>query len=330
MTDSLSKRLNALRRDYQQRTGRSFEHFFCPILQCDKPGELCRGHVINQAFRRSARTWTIQRTDVDGFFGTLFESEFVLLQERGQHPLGNVLADPTLARRFRPEIRVDGKSVEFYRPKNTIPQGHTEFLFQRGDDKPVRLALKMSPSEALATQASSWDVGFERDLRLPALVSLLKAAHLSMFSVLGYSWALASAGRFVGLDILGRFFDANKDRERAVVLEHAREHFREFINLVRPINSELGLLRGTVSDRYLYLCTGSEGPWAFMVLVRTDTDFHGVLLPVFEDAERSARYLRFMKDPAPRIQARLARFNGDRWEVSTTEQTLHWPEANWL
>jgi len=325
----LTARLESLQVDFERKAGRPFKHFFCPILHRDEPAELCRGHVINNAFRESARAWTIQRADVDGFYGSHFESEFVLLQERGRRPVTDRFADAGRGNKLRPEIRLDGQPVHYYQPDPVVPDHHTELLIQRDGAPPVRLALKLAPSEMLAAQSRSWDIGFERDLRLPALVSLLKAAHLTMFGLLGYEWGLSLGSRFIGLDGLGTFFDANRKLSHPEVIGRADAHFRQFINLVRPINSSLGQLQGTVSDSYLYMCTGMPKPWAFLVLIRTGRDFHGVLLPIFADDEGAARFLRFMENPSPRITAKLTKFAGDHWEVSTQEQTLHWPLANW-
>ncbi len=37
------------------------------------------GHVINEVFGGSDRHTTVQRTDIDKFFGSVFEADFVLL-----------------------------------------------------------------------------------------------------------------------------------------------------------------------------------------------------------------------------------------------------------
>ena len=55
---------------------------------------------------------------------------------------------------------------------------------------------------------------------------------------------------------------------------------------------------------------------------------HGVLVPIMEDPEGAARFLRFLKDPPPRFEVRLARFAGDRWEVSRDSRIIEWPAAN--
>src|SRR5215213_7730420 len=92
-------KLEKLRADFAATTGEPFENFFCPILFRDERVELCRAHIINQAFRGSDPTWTIQRKDVDGFYGSLFEADFSVLQHRGKydHPI-DVLTDPKLSR----------------------------------------------------------------------------------------------------------------------------------------------------------------------------------------------------------------------------------------
>jgi hypothetical protein len=41
---------------------------------------LIRGHVINEAFKGSSRTWVVQRGEVDRFYGGFFEGDFELLQ----------------------------------------------------------------------------------------------------------------------------------------------------------------------------------------------------------------------------------------------------------
>jgi hypothetical protein len=69
--------LEALRTDYASVAGVPFQTFFCPVLFRDEDVELCRAHLVNQAFAGASRRWTIQRKDVDEFFGAFFESDFV-------------------------------------------------------------------------------------------------------------------------------------------------------------------------------------------------------------------------------------------------------------
>jgi hypothetical protein len=69
---------------------------------------------VNQAFARASRRWTIQRKDVDGFYGAFFESDFVKLQLRRQPDEEScaVLADKRRAQQLEPAVYVDGKKIE--------------------------------------------------------------------------------------------------------------------------------------------------------------------------------------------------------------------------
>jgi hypothetical protein len=321
------EKLATLRSDYESVVGRPFQYFYCPILFRDDDVPLCRAHIINSAFRRSDRRWTIQRKDVDSFLGSSFESDFVAIQERGKHDLLDVLADKTLARRLRPKVVVDGKQVDHYVPEGAVPTKHSE-LFVHGEPKPTRLGLKLDPSKTLAALGGKWEVRVEKDVRIAALGSLLKSAHLTLFEMLGYRYALSAGGHFLGRTVLGEFFLANVGRARSTVAENAGRHFREFVNLVRPILSPPTELAGTITDGLLYLCMNGQQPWGLVVLVRTEDLLHAVVVPALEDADSAARLVTFLKTPSQHVEVKIARFRGDRWEVSPTCKRLAWPAAN--
>jgi len=80
MDHEVEHKLETLRNDYQELTGKQFLHFFCPILFRDENAAICRAHIVNSAFPDSCRKWTLQRSDVDSFYGSAFESDFVHLQ----------------------------------------------------------------------------------------------------------------------------------------------------------------------------------------------------------------------------------------------------------
>ncbi|HEX2619164.1 MAG TPA: hypothetical protein VHL11_03425, partial [Phototrophicaceae bacterium] len=67
------------------------------------------------------------------------------------------------------------------------------------------------------------------------MASLIKAAHLTLFGLFGYSYALSASGRFIGHDILGDFFSKNHTNPKKKVLENAQIFFKEFFNMVPPI-----------------------------------------------------------------------------------------------
>jgi hypothetical protein len=61
MNEFAEKELTKLSQDFTETIGRSFAHFFCPILFCDEDTELCQAHIINEAFANSTRESTVQR-----------------------------------------------------------------------------------------------------------------------------------------------------------------------------------------------------------------------------------------------------------------------------
>ena len=75
MQVAVAKKLERLGLDYEEVSGRPFDHFFCPILFRDEDVELCKGHIVGQVFGGRER-WTVQRKDVDNFYGTAFEADF--------------------------------------------------------------------------------------------------------------------------------------------------------------------------------------------------------------------------------------------------------------
>jgi hypothetical protein len=112
MEKPLARRLRDLRADFKDVMGEPFHHFYCPVLFLDDEAELCKAHIVNAVFPGSTR-WTVQRKDVDNFYGHVFESDFVDIRHRGHRP-DAVLADLELSKRLRPQVVVDGRRIEHY------------------------------------------------------------------------------------------------------------------------------------------------------------------------------------------------------------------------
>ena len=78
----LAKRIEDCRADYAAVYGQSCENFFCPILLKGEKAELIRGHIVNEPLKSSSE-WVPQRKDVDGFYGSVVEPEFIaIIQDR--------------------------------------------------------------------------------------------------------------------------------------------------------------------------------------------------------------------------------------------------------
>jgi hypothetical protein len=327
MNEELRTRLEMLSQDYERVVGESFAHFVCPMLYHDEDTELCKGHIVPAAFRASDRRWTVQRKDVDSFFGRNFEADFLAIQERGKHDPADVLVDKQLSRQLQPKIVVDGSEVEYFHPTGEVPSRFSEIEMRRDRKRPVRLALKMEPSELLTRRLGDWQIRIEKDVRVPALVTLLRSAHLTMFDMLGYQYALSSSGRFLG-DELGKLYLLNRNKRRNTVQVNAARHFAQCLNLVRPIVSATAF-QGTVSDQLLFLCMCREGPWAQLTLVRTGEMMHAVAIPIIEDAECVARFVSFLTSrEAQHLDVRVTQFVGDHWLVEKQSKAFIWPAAN--
>lgn len=318
-------KLQTLRSDYQEVTGKPFERFFCPILFRDEDVELCRAHIVNSAFADSCRRWTVQRTDVDSFYGSAFESDFVDLQYRGQHLTDDAIIDPLLSRKLRPKVHIGEEEVEHFIANGPVPAHFTE-VHVNGPSGPVRLGLKIHPDDALNT--SAWRIAIEKDIRLAALVSTLKSAHLTLFEMLGYRYAMSAGGYFLGRNILGEFFLSNKGRSKGDIIANGMSHFREFANMMRPVLNPPPDLRGTAADQFVFVCRSDvDAPWGIIVFIKTSHLVHSVLVPVLECEGAAARFMAFLNGEGCTIRANRCRFDGQNWYGAKDYEFLEWPTA---
>jgi hypothetical protein len=330
MDTAVEQKLNMLRSDYQTVVGTPFSHFYCPILFRDEDVDLCRAHIINRAFPNSGRNWTVQRADVDNFYGRIFEGDFVDIQYRGKQLAEHIIGDPDLSKKLHPRIRMGGEVVEHFAAHGPVPDYFTEAI-AASPSGPIRLGLKIHPDEAQAAMSKGCEIVIEKDVRLPALVSLLKAAHLTLFEMLGYRYALSAGGIFLGRDVLGKFFLQDCDLSKADVLKDAASYFREFANLMRPVLNAPPGAQDTVTDRFLFVChCETETPWAFIVFIRTADLLHAVLVPVLETPSAAARFVAFLHGDGGPLRASRCRFQGESWLGAKESEILAWPKANFL
>ena len=329
MNAQIINRLDQLRLDYESVSGRPWRFFYCPILHKDEETELCAGHVINQALEDADRSWTVQRKDVDNHYGTLFEGDFLALEQKVDLRVDEILTDRKMSRQFNPKIVIDGQSVDHYRPQGVVPKQHSE-LYIDSSGRFEKLALKISPAEMENVPGGRIQVNVDKDVRLAALASCLKSAHLTLFHLLGYRYALSYGGYILGREILGGFFLKTRGMERLRALEEARVHFKKYQSLVRPVIQMSFDSDGTLTDNTLFLCMSGDRFWAFNVLIRTGTQSHGVLVPILDDAESAARFHQFLESPFPKLAVKIARWDRDRevWEGSSHTQMIEWPQAN--
>lgn len=319
------KKLNA---DYSQVKGQPFSHFLCPILFTDDDVNLCKAHIVNQAFPEASPDWTVQRKDVDNFYGSFFESDFLAVQYNEQtHE--DIFTNKKLSKLFNPQILVDNKPVDFFVAERKIPDKFTPLQFENSEES-LKLGLKMSPEEFEEAQEKNWEMAVLKDVRLSALVSLIKAAHLTLFEMLGYKYAFSAGGCFVGKHILGDFFLKNNGKPKSDVLKNAYTFFQEFTNMVRPLHSSEIDFQGTIADNQLLLCQKYGGiAWGCIVFVKTAQSVNAVLLPFFDQPDSVVKFFDFLKDENEKIDVTLMHFRQGRFEIKRATKII-WPKNDVL
>lgn len=250
MSESKKQKLESLRKNYQEVKGQPFDHFFCPILLRDQDVSLCKAHIINQAFSESTPDWTIQREDVDKFYGRVVESEFVKLDYDQTDITAEALVDSELSKKLQPKIKVGGNEVEHFILDDELPSECTAVEYEH-EDQTVQLGLKIPP-EKFVNEMNNVNIEINLDVRVHAFVSLLKSAHLFMFDLLGYNYIFRKTGQFLG-KILQDFFIQNKDNSNEEARKNAENLFRDYFALVRPLDKESSVPPDTIDNHHFHL-----------------------------------------------------------------------------
>lgn len=238
-----------------------------------------------------------------------------------------VFSDKIKHRKVRPKIVLDGKEVEHFFPTEAVPDAFTQIEMHDGK-KPMVLGLKMKREDVHAAVEGDWGVEVARDIRLPAFVSVVKSAHLTLFALLGYRYALSAAGRFVGWDILGKFFCASCGQASDIVPQSAARHFKQFSCMVRPVLKANDAVESTIASGELRTCWSSSGyPWAMILFVKTGTALHAAMVPVFDHPDGVKTFLDFQKSSNESITATTMRFAEGRWEMAKDTISMNWPKT---
>jgi hypothetical protein len=330
MNEDVRVRLEILKENYSQNIGQPFNYFFCPMLYKDENKPLCKAHIVNEAFPNSARAWTVQREDIDSFYGSKFESDFTVLQHSRKYFPDEIFCNKHLSKQIRPQILLNDNPVDYYYTDKEVPKKYSKAIIETNGSM-TNFALKMPPEVVIDEVDSSWSINISKDVRLSALVSLVKSAHLTLFDMLGYNYAMSAGGNFIGYQILGKFFKENYNKPRKEVLKNALPFFKEFTHLVRPMTkNDLGF-EGTISDNQLLACIDSNNNiWALIIFIRTDQNMHSILVPVFESTESIPIFLNFLNNENENLMVKFCRFRTENWEISKKSINITWPKKGIL
>ena len=322
-------RLERHRKNYATVTGKPFEHFYCPFLFVDEAVEVMRGHIINEAFHGSSKAWVVQRKDVDGFYGGFFEGDFELFQYMHGASTREHFTNPKLFGGMRPRIYCNDVEIKYFLANGKPTPSGFQFVAWEMEGGIIDINVKATVEQMLLMR-SAWTYETGKDLRIPAFVSLMKAAHLSMFSLLDYRYALSNTGRFLGSDILGRFFRENSDvSSKKEAQRRAFPFFRPYRHMIRPLEFGSSTLDGSLTDGIIHLCvTDANEPWAMIIFMRTGQHRHAAIVPYSEGDSSLPAYLEFLNNDQEQIQIVRGAFDSpnERWTFENRSRPLRWPK----
>ncbi len=314
LNQELKARIDECRADYEKSCNKSFTHFMCPILLIDEDVELCKGHIIPQALGGSA--WVPQRKDVDNFYGSATESEFSAIINDRERSLVELWPDQTKHKTHKFRLEMNGDPLDYYlKGRGQPPANHSAVALFNGDDWLCDFVVKKSATEIEQQADSTIQFVVERDYRPFITASVLKAAHLSLFYLLGYQCVFSPEGQWIG-HILASFFHQYRNTPRRDLEPHIVTHFRSLLNAVVPVvKSDL---QGTIADKKVIAVFGAtSGVFALGVIVKAGGDTFCVFLP--GNSRTIDTYFSFLKERPRSIAVKVA-----QWVSATGETESHW------
>jgi len=317
--EDIRPRLEFLRSDYARVTGEPFKHFFCPILFVDEESPLCMGHIIPQAFESSSKVWVPQREDVDNFYGSAAEAETAAAVENRDASPATVVCSPQLGPLFRPKIMSGQSPIEYFTSKSPPKfAGHTPVQIVEGEGENMvgNIVLKVSPEEVSSLiNDNSLRFVIERDFRPQITAALIKAAHLTLFRMLGYEHVLSATGQFLA-EILRTFYLENKHLQKRELTPFVEKYFSPLTGMIIPLLQGGGT---TIESNEALAVFGSSGRcYSLGVFVEVLERRFIVFVPS-GTAEEFGTYLSFLNDPPPSISAGMVQYNS-----GNGKEASHW------
>jgi hypothetical protein len=331
-SEGLGHHLKPLREDYARVAGKRFEHFFCPMLLEDKPVPLCMGHIISEACPNSFRGRVPQRADVDNFYGSFVEAEFTTNVQARSMSLNDALLDPFISKKLCAKIIVNGEEWKHYLDKGVHVPSHSRIAVRIDEGEPLRLVVKKTQAEIEALENINLELRIGKDCRLEGLVSLIKAAYLTLFKLLGYSYALFADGRRIGGEVLGKFFKEHGHREKANAKQEALSFFRPYVNMMRTIEGFEGIGTspvGTIEDGLGEVCVTPGGEiFGLVTFIRTNKNYFAVMMPYFQNHKGMGAYDNFLQSNDQAVRVHKCKIDAMRLIVEERTREYVWPKNN--
>jgi hypothetical protein len=329
-SEEMTKQLARLRADYVEVEKKPFRRFYCPIMGQDhENADLCLGHVINQKIPNSSRKTIVQRKDVDGFYGRLLEPAFITIMQMQNQSKGENFYNREIRKKVRLEILINGEVCEYYEDRGLpVPPRFTVRSFSSKQCGDLKIVFKKPPHEF--DKPLTWKFRMAHDARIETIGSLLKAAYLALFRIMGYRFALSAGGLEIGYNVIGRFFREHRNATTKNARRAAGLFFRQYVNLVRPVANYNGALpAGTLDTGKGHMCSNANDfLFASLVYVRMDKHVAAVLMPAFHDVPSAAAYVDFLKNKDQRLLLREFTYSEDTDKVHINHKAVSkvWPK----
>jgi hypothetical protein len=324
-SDDIKKQLGFLQTDHIKVAGKPFTRFYCPLTgQDDANAELCLGHVINGAMPNSSRKTIVQRKDIDGFYGRLLEPAFIAIMRMQSQSKARNFYDPEIRKKVGLTILIDGEPCEWYEDQGgPAPDYFTKKTLRSTEFGDLKIVLKKKIDTRVKLTFR-----LAHDARIESIASLLKAAYLTLFRILGYGFALSDGGREIGYNVIGRFFrehEHDKDARKA-----AGPFFRQYVNLIRPVSNYTGALpAGTLDTGRGHFCYDAHGVlFGSIIDVRMDKLLAAVLVPTFHDEASKVVFNDFLENKDQRLFLREFNYAERTRQIRAKKEIVErvWPK----
>jgi len=328
MTIDFKTKLRIFQADYAQFNKHCVDKFLCPILFVDDDAALCKAHIVNQAIPDVSDNWTIGRADVDNWYGSFVEANFLGIRYYEGRSMQELIIDKELSRYLNVKLFVNGQPTQYFPlNKSPLPKGFTRFNVEAEDGKIRNFAIKVDPEKLISDEKFKIEVEVTADLRWSGPATLIKSAHLTLFELLGYRYALSNGGFWVGRLLLGEFYDQNKGKTKKEVNEIAPLYWGRYARMVAPLQANTLGLQGTISDKKLMLCgVGSGNLWGIVVFIKIGATIHAVMIPVITNSVTLNSFKSFLRNEYDTVDAALGYFKNGEWQL-TQPSEVPWPKT---
>ena len=287
--------------------------FLCPILQLEERVPLCKGHIVPKAVR--GRTWVVQRKDVDNFYGSFAEADFI-------HGV-----------RLRAMLTFED-AMQYVLKHGLARRADLSIHDGEGAKATVHPARKGDGGQEVVVRSLDGSIDLDGDLSLSinfdaaqeTLLTCLHTAHLGNFEGSGYRYATSRSGRFVAnllRDVYLRFSRRGHSIDREELAAMCRVH----VNMARPVSSVDGLDRELLKDpfRSFVICWCGDAVFATVHFLQADSEWNAVML--YADVDSRAIAMMASQTPVS-FKVTLGRIeNGviQARPVGENSSTFVWP-----